>query len=275
MHEEVTKAEVSNHISHHVSERVKLYEASMKESASPSHLKINKNNNIRCVVPVGVSIVLFTLYLATTAVHSNYGNHGNSEEWKDKEIGRAAAESETQEALNRIKILEKLLEFKDLCTELEVFTKDLRWVNEIIEKDQYTEVEAECEDMIKESMEASGCGESNDGEIERSELIDHEKGNIVVEEDTGNNHSTTNNNGKKEQLKTAKKANTAEPIIYVFALVFIYLLLKAASDINQHYKSQNKGDKRLRRCSLQSYAQTHKQDRRASKGLHRLCTRTY
>uniref|UniRef100_W8C6W3 Uncharacterized protein n=1 Tax=Ceratitis capitata TaxID=7213 RepID=W8C6W3_CERCA len=288
MHEEVTKAEVSNHISHHVSERVKLYEASMKESASPSHLKINKNNNIRCVVPVGVSIVLFTLYLATTAVHSNYGNHGNSEEWKDKEIGRAAAESETQEALNRIKILEKLLEFKDLCTELEVFTKDLRWVNEIIEKDQYTEVEAECEDMIKESMEASGCGESNDGEIERSELIDHEKRKYSrrgghrrfamknnKNKNNKNNHSTTNNNGKKEQLKTAKKANTAEPIIYVFALVFIYLLLKAASDINQHYKSQNKGDKRLRRCSLQSYAQTHKQDRRASKGLHRLCTRTY
>ncbi|KPU76260.1 uncharacterized protein Dana_GF27615, isoform B [Drosophila ananassae] len=69
---------------------------------------------------------------------------------------------------------------------------------------------------------------------------------------------------KKE---VAKKSNTAEPIIYLFALVFIYLLLKAASDINQHYKSQNKGDKRLRRCSLQSYAQIHKQDRRASKGI--------
>lgn len=39
---------------------------------------------------------------------------------------------------------------------------------------------------------------------------------------------------KKE---VAKKSNTAEPIIYLFALVFIYLLLKAASDINQHYKS--------------------------------------
>ncbi|XP_022225881.2 uncharacterized protein LOC111076388 isoform X2 [Drosophila obscura] len=71
------------------------------------------------------------------------------------------------------------------------------------------------------------------------------------------------NRKKQEQ---PKKSNTAEPIIYLFALVFIYLLLKAASDINQHYKS-NKGDKRLRRCSLQSYAQIHKQDRRASKVL--------
>ncbi|XP_016940843.3 uncharacterized protein [Drosophila suzukii] len=70
--------------------------------------------------------------------------------------------------------------------------------------------------------------------------------------------------GNKKKDAT-KKSNTAEPIIYLFALVFIYLLLKAASDINQHYKSQNKGDKRLRRCSLQSYAQIHKQDRRASK----------
>ncbi|XP_034654334.1 uncharacterized protein LOC117892299 isoform X2 [Drosophila subobscura] len=70
----------------------------------------------------------------------------------------------------------------------------------------------------------------------------------------------------RRKQETAKKSNTAEPIIYLFALVFIYLLLKAASDINQHYKS-NKGDKRLRRCSLQSYAQIHKQDRRASKVL--------
>ncbi|XP_026834140.1 uncharacterized protein LOC6540590 isoform X2 [Drosophila erecta] len=67
-----------------------------------------------------------------------------------------------------------------------------------------------------------------------------------------------------KKKEASKKSNTAEPIIYLFALVFIYLLLKAASDINQHYKS-NKGDKRLRRCSLQSYAQIHKQDRRSSK----------
>ncbi|KAH8277673.1 hypothetical protein KR018_003300 [Drosophila ironensis] len=70
-----------------------------------------------------------------------------------------------------------------------------------------------------------------------------------------------------QKKEAPRKSNTAEPIIYLFALVFIYLLLKAASDINQHYKSQNKGDKRLRRCSLQSYAQIHKQDRRASKGI--------
>ncbi|KAH8416067.1 hypothetical protein KR222_007459, partial [Zaprionus bogoriensis] len=90
---------------------------------------------------------------------------------------------------------------------------------------------------------------------------------------------TANRNGQRQSKTTraerkkeiAKKPNTAEPIIYLFALVFIYLLLKAASDINQHYKTQNKGDKRLRRCSLQSYAQKDQrsahQDRRASKGI--------
>lgn len=47
--------------------------------------------------------------------------------------------------------------------------------------------------------------------------------------------------GKSDRKKdVSKKPNTAEPIIYLFALVFIYLLLKAASDINQHYKTVKK-----------------------------------
>lgn len=47
--------------------------------------------------------------------------------------------------------------------------------------------------------------------------------------------SKTDKPNKKKDI--SKKPNTAEPIIYLFALVFIYLLLKAASDINQHYKT--------------------------------------
>lgn len=53
-------------------------------------------------------------------------------------------------------------------------------------------------------------------------------------------------NGKPDKKKDIpKKPNTAEPIIYLFALVFIYLLLKAASDINQHYKTVNKIESHL------------------------------
>ncbi|XP_039953559.1 uncharacterized protein LOC120770288 [Bactrocera tryoni] len=277
---EDTNKDLSEQFRHHVSERVKLYEASMKGSGSPAKININKNNNIRHVVPVCVLIVFFTLYLTTTAIQFKYLSYGNPEDEKNSDFGNTLKDQEmqTEETTKRIKILEKLLEYKDLCTELEVFTKDLRWVNEIIEKEnQLKEIDTACEQITEESVLINlnvENGENHDQkESKHRDIVDlqhtnKDKSEIppqIDDKNAKNNNSTVINNNNKKDQSTAKKSNTAEPIIYMFALVFIYLLLKAASDINQHYKSQNKGDKRLRRCSLQSYAQTHKQDRRASK----------
>ncbi|XP_053966158.1 uncharacterized protein LOC128868280 isoform X3 [Anastrepha ludens] len=300
--------ELSEEFGTHVSERVKLYKAGMKGSASLAHLRNNKNNNIRHVVPVGVLIVLFTLYLTTATLQCNYVNREQEGlRCKDDDTILQSQELQALEAAKRVRILEKLLEYKDLCTELEVFTKDLRWTNEIYDKlDPLKEFENEWEQSAKGFLDMNS-GSGTDGEEEQgssnieevgvepedSQLAKEDSKSVrrngqnwphgavalkkkkVKSENNKNNHSIGNNPNNKKDQPIAKKTNTAEPIIYLFALVFIYLLLKAASDINQHYKSQNKGGKRLRRCSLQSYAQTHKQDRRASKGLHRICTRTY
>lgn len=257
---------------HRVSERVKLYEVNMKGSASPAYFSINKNNNIRHVVPVGVLIVLFTLYLTTTAIQSKYVNYVNPEDERNSDFGTTLKykEMQAQEATKRIKILEKLLEYKDRCTELEVFTKDVRWVNEIIENEsQLNEIDTECEQITEESVIMSAGGENGQNH-DQKESKDEEKPTEIVQtqhtnrdeskisrqneksrpnkalemknnqinnKNDKNNHSTTNNDNNKKDESIAKKSNTAEPIIYVFALVFIYLLLKAASDINQHYKS--------------------------------------
>lgn len=331
---EDTNKDLSEQFRHHVSERVKLYEASMKGSGSGSPVKISikKNNNIRHVVPVGVLIVFFTLYLTATAIQFKYVNYVHPEDKRNSDFDNTSEDQEmqAQETTKRIKILEKLLEYKDLCTELEVFTKDLRWVNEIMGKEnQLKEIDTEREQITEESVIMSFGVENGENydqkeskhkekptEIIDSQSTNRDKSNIAPQnekrrsnkalamkknqidsENAKSNNSTASNNNNKKDQSTAKKSNTAEPIIYMFALVFIYLLLKAASDINQHYKSvsvrtlyntvqllhrviiniftslisfyvfqQNKGDKRLRRCSLQSYAQTHKQDRRASKG---------
>ncbi|XP_054737298.1 uncharacterized protein LOC129243897 [Anastrepha obliqua] len=291
--------ELSEEFGTHVSERVKLYEAGMKGSASLAHLRNNKNNNIRHVVPVGVLIVLFTLYLTTATLQCNYVNREQEGlRCKDDDTILQSQELQALEAAKRVRILEKLLEYKDLCTELEVFTKDLRWTNEIYDKlDSLKEFENEWEQSAKGFLDMNS-GSGTDGEEEQgnsnieeigvepedSQLAEEDNKSVrrngqnwphgavalkkkkVKSENNKNNHSIGNNPNSKKDQPIAKKTNTAEPIIYLFALVFIYLLLKAASDINQHYKSQNKGGKRLRRCSLQSYAQTHKQDRRASKG---------
>ncbi|XP_036333204.1 uncharacterized protein LOC118744359 [Rhagoletis pomonella] len=246
---------LSEQLGQHVSERVKLFEAHHQaHHPKPQPHKIN--NNIRHVVPVGLIIVLFTLYLALQSKYISRGQEDNRhDDAKRQELAAL-------EVAKRITILEKLLEYKDLCTELEVFTKD-------IEREHPPDVSV---DMI------SG-GEKND-ELEKTDSNTETvvKNNNADKENYKNNHSNINikpNSNNKKGQPMPKKTNTAEPIIYLFALVFIYLLLKAFSDINQHYKSKNNGDKRLRRCSLQSYAQTHKQDRRASKGLHRIFTRTY
>ncbi|XP_067627153.1 uncharacterized protein [Eurosta solidaginis] len=277
-------ADVSHDFKHHVSERVKFYEGNIKESPSPSHKKLKANSNSVLVVPIGILFVLASLYLAASAFQSNFANNKDQKDHviQDENLLKQKEQPQGQEAVERIKILEKLLEYKDLCTELEIFTKDLRLLNELIKKKDLSkyylpgivEVGEDRRCIVDHEERTESSSHTVNKAYPRNKLSHRNvqrrinkatsMKNNKIKNDNSKNFSDGNN--KKSDQTTSKKSNTAEPIIYLFALVFIYLLLKAASDINQHYKLQNKGDKRLRRCSLQSYAQIHKQDRRASKG---------
>ncbi|XP_068145225.1 uncharacterized protein [Drosophila tropicalis] len=184
---------------------------SEEEIKSPSR---NNTNNNHHVVPLGILIVLCTMYLTAAGLQRNYIYYVKT---------GVAASNLPPSTENEIQLESQ---DKPTCQKLQIFQKDIS------------------EPFNDDNLKTSSKTFSGLKSLKRNK---------------------NSKNGKLLEAKK-KKSNTAEPIIYLFALVFIYLLLKAASDINQHYKS-NKGDKRLRRCSLQSYAQAHKQDRRASKGI--------
>ncbi|EDW09636.2 uncharacterized protein LOC6579828 isoform X1 [Drosophila mojavensis] len=192
-------------------------------------------NNNHHVVPIGIIIVLCTVYLMIAGVQNNYNYY--------LKPGVAAVKLNQQNANDQLHhLLANGKEEQPVCREVEVFNKE--------------------EFTLKEVKQSK-----------RQQLV-----NIKRHKQQIKSIKSTGRQSKSElQRKKDKKPNTAEPIIYLFALVFIYLLLKAASDINQHYKTQSKGDKRLRRCSLQSYAQKEQrhnhQDRRASKDVLPLQTR--
>ncbi|XP_016989765.1 uncharacterized protein LOC108051954 isoform X2 [Drosophila rhopaloa] len=205
-----------------------------KAPATPRHRKSsgasrNKDTNNHHVVPLGILVVLCTVYLIVAGVQRNYRYYFKP--------GVAAFDlNNFQEGDSQPEAMDEDLETQTpdtSCQKIDIFGKDSdrsSSENQVSKRPQGK--------PTKRSKNAIGNGVSKQPRLGKS-----------LE-------------GKKKDA--TKKSNTAEPIIYLFALVFIYLLLKAASDINQHYKS-NKGDKRLRRCSLQSYAQIHKQDRRSSK----------
>ncbi|XP_055854867.1 uncharacterized protein LOC129918396 [Episyrphus balteatus] len=189
------------------------------------------------VTSVAILLVVVTLYFTTNALKRNYDN--NNQLKKLEESNRLSAFEKEQQNLLRLELEEKeikrqadisakLKEHQDCCYDLQIFTA------EILAKDQ------SIQQIIKENID---------------------KSNEILLKQFKKTYR------KKDLNKTPppKKGASTEPIIYLFVLVLLYLLLKAASDITQHYKEQSKGDKRNnRRCSLQVYAQM-KSDRRPSK----------
>ncbi|XP_013118055.1 uncharacterized protein LOC106095358 isoform X2 [Stomoxys calcitrans] len=215
------------------------------DNSMESHVQCDKNGqlsnatgedeqsyNNHHIVPIGLLIVFATIYLGMSSLPRCFVNCA------EKNILRTTQTYPHPENIKGAQnVLDRLLEYKDICKDLAIFTKD-------INKTQH---------------------EENKTVSQKQSLLDFaESSGDTVDGGSGRGDKCSKAYTKVNKFtKTDKK--DAEPIIYLFALVFIYLLLKAASDINQHYKSENKNDKRfLRRCSLQSYAQTHR-DRRASK----------
>ncbi|XP_034477939.1 uncharacterized protein LOC117784338 isoform X2 [Drosophila innubila] len=193
-----------------------------------------KHNNNHHVVPLGILIALSTIYLMIAGLQINYNYYFKSGVEAVK-ISKLIDDSRQE---NVFLHFDKNNFEQPLCMIIDVFT--MKVTNESVSEPPNKR------QKIMKSTKRFEYGPTGIGGKQSKTL------------------RAAEGNRKKD---VSKKPNTAEPIIYLFALVFIYLLLKAASDINQHYKS-NKGDKRLRRCSLQSYAQKDQrnhQDRRASK----------
>ncbi|XP_043066844.2 uncharacterized protein [Drosophila bipectinata] len=185
-----------------------------------------KDSNNHHVVPLGILVVLCTVYIMAAGLQRNYRYYFRS--------GVAAydlPQAENQSEESPLEPMEAQAEHhEEACQRMDIFGGDV------------------------------------DGNKSESQVSKRPQSRLSkrIKIGAGSKHAKAKALEISRKKEAPKKSNTAEPIIYLFALVFIYLLLKAASDINQHYKS-SKGDKRLRRCSLQSYAQIHKQDRRASK----------
>ncbi|XP_075165617.1 uncharacterized protein LOC142238013 isoform X2 [Haematobia irritans] len=220
------------------------------ESILHKRVVTNDENNNHRIVPIGLLIVFVTIYLGLSSIPICFVNCTQENILRTPHIISYSKREESQ------KILERLLEYKDICKDLEIFTR-----SQIPRSGYLTDINKTTQNGIEK-----GVKKGISLNIPESSIATMDEGS-----GRGDKCSKPSYTKGNKFTKTDKK-DSAEPIIYLFALVFIYLLLKAASDINQHYKSENKNDKRfLRRCSLQSYAQTHR-DRRVSKEHKRVVT---
>lgn len=156
-------------------------------------------NNNHHVVPIGIIIVLCTVYLMIAGVQNNYNYY-----LKPGVAALKLNQENANDQFHHLLAIEKDIvpEEQPVCREIEVFSKEEFTLKDVkVSKGQQLATIKRRKQQMK-SIKSSG-------KQSKSEL----------------------------QRKKDKKPNTAEPIIYLFALVFIYLLLKAASDINQHYKT--------------------------------------
>ncbi|XP_017836457.1 uncharacterized protein LOC108595686 isoform X2 [Drosophila busckii] len=193
-----------------------------------SECKTKSHNNNHYVVPFGILTTLCTVFLMFACLQRNYQHY--------VELGVAASTvSQTNVDKENFLAYKADTETATSCEKIEIFHN----------------AEVDTKRTTK-----------NNSSVKKNREL------LTKRSVPGRQSKLAKNAAVAKKKDNTKKVNTAEPIIYLFALVFIYLLLKAASDINQHYKS-NKADKRLRRCSLQSYAHKDQRnaDRRASKDL--------
>lgn len=154
-------------------------------------------SNNHHVVPLGILVVLATFYLMIAGLQINYDYYFRTGV-DAVEIPKTDDDSQ-QRNIHIPTEMDVEQQSQPLCRKIEVFTiKLINGLNGI--------------SKIKPKSNSSGLA----------------LGAAIRQ-------SKTDKPNKKKDI--SKKPNTAEPIIYLFALVFIYLLLKAASDINQHYKT--------------------------------------
>lgn len=183
-------------------------------------------NNRHILPPIGVAIVLMTLYLAVQQhfVSCSYQPNTNlpSENiWFDLEND---LKSQQQNGNNQNSILARLLEYEHICKDLEIFTKKLK-------STRLAKKPASPDNERVDNIEKNECVETKKPSAATN------KRRPIVPANKSIKYKFPVNTKKRHENKN--KNSTAEPIIYMFALVFIYLLLKAASDINQHYKTVN------------------------------------
>lgn len=202
-------------------------------------------NNNHHVVPIGVLIVLVTIYLGMNGIQKSFVTCSENQVM-DGLLRNTELEEQHIIYTKNLKgshILERLLEYKDICKDLEVFTKDININNYTHDEEDNVSSSNGVEKEITSSGSGSGSGS---GECTKPYSKKHKKTKHLIKHSSNGkygfnkyNKSTKAKHPKtdKKDVSTNKKSSTAEPIIYLFALVFIYLLLKAASDINQHYKS--------------------------------------
>lgn len=172
---------------------------------APAGRPSRNKSNNHHVVPLGILVVLATFYLMIAGLQINY-NYYFRTGVDAVEIPKTEYDSQEKD-IHIPKEIDMEQQPQSLCRKIEVFT--MKVVNGL-------------NGISKIKPKSNSTGLALGAGIRQSK------------------------NGKPDKKKdNSKKPNTAEPIIYLFALVFIYLLLKAASDINQHYKTVNKIESHL------------------------------